>query len=119
MQEICQSGSEGGGAGNRSPYPYFIAVAGSLSGLLVCSGAAARRSGMLLALLSTRRCKPKGRVQLAWIGYKQVTPDGVMKRRSQQSQYDTLQKCGYDKPFMDVYQAPRGSSLGFLATTHF
>ncbi len=24
MQEICQSGSEGGGAGNRSPYPYFI-----------------------------------------------------------------------------------------------
>ncbi len=25
MQEICQSGSEGGGAGNRSPYPYFIA----------------------------------------------------------------------------------------------
>ena len=25
MQEICQSGSEGGGAGNRSPYPYIIA----------------------------------------------------------------------------------------------
>jgi hypothetical protein len=24
MQEICQSGSEGGGAGNRSPYPYYI-----------------------------------------------------------------------------------------------
>ena len=25
MQEICQSGSEGGGAANRSSYPYFIA----------------------------------------------------------------------------------------------
>jgi len=24
MQEICQSGSEGGGAGDRSPYPYSI-----------------------------------------------------------------------------------------------
>ena len=27
MQEICQSGSEGGGAGKRSPYLYFIAIA--------------------------------------------------------------------------------------------
>jgi len=27
MQEICQSGSEGGGAGDRSPYPYFIEYA--------------------------------------------------------------------------------------------
>ena len=26
MQEICQSGSEGGGAGKRSPYLYFIAT---------------------------------------------------------------------------------------------
>jgi hypothetical protein len=42
MQEICQSGSEGGGAGNRSPYPYFIDQRLANGFFLFFSGAAVR-----------------------------------------------------------------------------
>jgi len=51
MREICQSGSEGGGAGNRSLYPYFIESADPATFSFCFS--AARRGGAFRAQSET------------------------------------------------------------------
>ena len=60
MQEICQSGSEGGGAGNRSPYPYFI---GARKRLLILLFVFRQRDQGLIQIGMFAPCSRRGKTK--------------------------------------------------------